>query len=153
MNGKHVSLTGVVSLKKIILLVFLSLNSLAWSIDGRPKRDDLYIYINYQNQKIDNYFLVVGFENNKIKFSEFDPKAILGLENYLNLKKYESGTILLKTSETCLEKKSENEVQYSIDSEYVVCRRSSVIENLGKTSFVFWIKKLYFTCRDFVDWL
>ncbi len=139
-------------MKILIVIIFWSLSCFALLVeDANP--EFLYVYVNYQNQKIDNYFLVVGLEKNKIKFSDVSSSSIYGLQEYLKLKKIESGTILLKTSEICLQDLSDNKGQHSFDNEYGSCRRSSVIEGLGNSSFVFWLKKLYFTFRDFVDWL
>ena len=139
-------------MKILIVIIFWSLSCFAL-LEEDPNPEFLYVYVNYQNQKIDNYFLVVGLEKNKIKFSEVSQISILGFQEYLKLKKNESGTILLKTSEVCLQDLSEGAGQHSFDSEYGSCRRSSVVESLGNTSFVFRFKKIYFTYRDFVDWL
>lgn len=139
-------------MKIFIASIFWSLSCFALLVEDMNP-EFLYVYINYQNKKIDNYFLVVGLEKNKIKFSEVSSSSIYGFQEYLKIKKIESGTIFLKTSEICLQDLSENKGLHSFDSEYGSCRRSSVVENLGNTSFVFWYKKLYYSFRDFVDWL
>ncbi len=109
--------------------------------------------MNYKNQKVEHYFLVVGLEKNKIKFEEVKLDSILGFQEYLKLKNTEAGTILLKTSEMCLNDLSKNEGLHSFDNEYGTCKRSSSFKNLGNNIFTFWLKKIYFTYRDFIDWL
>ena len=139
-------------MKFCILVIFLSANCFA-DIQANENPEYKYIYINYRNQKVEQYFLVVGLERNKIKFEEVDSKAILGFQNYLKFKNAEAGTILLKTEEMCLIDLSKNEGLHSFENEYAICKRSSSFENLGNNTFIFWLKKIYFTYRDIVDWL
>jgi hypothetical protein len=140
-------------LKILIVIIFWSLSCFALLVeDANP--EFLYVYVNYQNQKIDNYFLVVGLEKNKIKFSDIDSKVIIGLEKYLNYKKNEDGVFIFKTTPFCIIDLTEGKnVNYSFDSEYGDCRKKSTLQKTGASNFVFWYKKIYFICRDFVDWL
>ncbi len=140
-------------MKFFILLTFLSANCFSF-LKGNENPEYKYIYLNYKNQKIEQYFLVVGLEKNKIKFEEVDSKAILGLEQYLNFKKNEDGVFLLKSTPFCLMDLSEGKnINYSFESEYGDCHKNSILTKNGSMAFIFWLKKIYFTYRDFVDWL
>jgi hypothetical protein len=113
-----------------------------------------YLYLVYNNKIIENYFLVSGLEKNKIKFDDVDSKMISNFEGYLQGIKSDNGSILFKTTEYCLQELSNNKnVSDLFSKEYGGCKRFSTFENLGKSNVKFWFKKLYFTYRDFVDWL
>ena len=98
--------------------------------------------------------MVFGLEKNKIKFSDIDSKSILGLEQYLNFKKNEDGVFLLKATLFCLIDLSEGEnINYSFESEYGDCHKNSILTKNGSIALNFWFKKIYFTYRNFIDWL
>lgn len=113
-----------------------------------------YLYLIYNNQSIEKYFLISGHDKNKIKFEDVSPKMLKNLENHLMLIKSGNGVILFKTTEYCLKELIESKSVIDLFlKENGACNRFSTFENLGNTSFVFWYKKLYYTFRDFVDWL
>ena len=113
-----------------------------------------YLHLTYTDHKIKSYFVVSGFEKNKIKFDEVDPKAILSFESYLNDQNKQTGTVVFKTTEYCLAELAENKKTLDLfKNESGVCDRWSKIENLSPSVSLFWFKKIYFTYRDFIDWL
>lgn len=113
-----------------------------------------YLHIIYNEQKIINYFVVSGLEKEKVKFDDIDLKIILNFESYLQSLKFNDGVVVFKTTEHCLSQLSSSKNLPDLFlKENGPCNRFSKLENLGKTSFVFWYKKIYFIYRDFVDWL
>ncbi len=113
-----------------------------------------YLHIIYNEQKIINYFVVSGLEKGKIKFDDVDFKMLLNFESYLQSVKFNDGVIVFKTTEYCIDQlTSSKNLPDLFLKENGACNRFSTFETQGEISFVFWYKKLYFSYRDFMDWL